>query len=160
MRLPLLKSAIYSDLTADNGRQVFAYALYPHGGCFATADTVRAAYMLNSRPWPCRFPADKRKRPCRPLFACQRRPGKLFPETVKQAEGDEAIVVRLYECKNRKTPLRLTFGFPIAAAFLCDMEENNLSSLAVEKTDTLALCARPFDILTVKVYPQKIKTER
>lgn len=47
MRLPLLKSAIYSDQTADNGRQVFAYALYPYGGCFTTADTARAAYMLN-----------------------------------------------------------------------------------------------------------------
>lgn len=94
---------------------------------FAAAATARAAYMLNE-PSPVALPLSggEKKAPLPPRFSLVSADREnIFPETVKQAEGDGANAVRLYECKNRKTPFRLIFGFLIAAAFLCDMEEKN-----------------------------------
>lgn len=156
MRLSLLKSATYPDPTADKGKQVFTYSLYPHMGSFGEADTAKAAYMLNEMPAVLPLSAGEKIAPLPASFSLVHADrDNILPETVKQAEEEEAVIVRLYECKNRKTPFHLTFGFPVASACLCDMEEKDLTPLTVEKGKNLALTARPFDILTVKIYPVK-----
>ncbi|MCL6452581.1 MAG: alpha-mannosidase [Alicyclobacillus sp.] len=47
LRLSLIKSAIRPDRTADLGRHVFTYALYPHAGDWFDGETAEAAWALN-----------------------------------------------------------------------------------------------------------------
>jgi alpha-mannosidase len=47
LRLTLLRSPTWPDPDADRGIHQFTYALYPHGGSWQSAGTVRRGYELN-----------------------------------------------------------------------------------------------------------------
>ena len=47
LRLSLLRSPTWPDPDADRGHQHFSYALYPHGGDWKQALTVRHGYEYN-----------------------------------------------------------------------------------------------------------------
>src|SRR6201999_2512893 len=47
LRLSLLRAPTWPDPEADQGRQQFAYALYPHSGTWKEALTVRQGYDFN-----------------------------------------------------------------------------------------------------------------
>ncbi|MGB8697843.1 MAG: glycoside hydrolase family 38 C-terminal domain-containing protein, partial [Thermosynechococcaceae cyanobacterium] len=47
LRLTLLRSPRWPDPACDRGEHRFTYALYPHGGSWQTAHTVRRGYELN-----------------------------------------------------------------------------------------------------------------
>ncbi|OGU44810.1 MAG: hypothetical protein A3G43_14450 [Ignavibacteria bacterium RIFCSPLOWO2_12_FULL_56_21] len=48
MRLSLLRSPKWPDPTADRGKHVIEYALWPHSGTWSSAGTVRRGYEYNS----------------------------------------------------------------------------------------------------------------
>ena len=47
LRLSLLRSPMWPDPEADRGHHHFTYALYPHGGDWKQALTVRHGYEYN-----------------------------------------------------------------------------------------------------------------
>ena len=49
LRLSLLRSPEWPDPHADEGEHDFTYSLYPHGGTWREADTVRRGYELNDQ---------------------------------------------------------------------------------------------------------------
>jgi alpha-mannosidase len=74
----------------------------------------------------------------------------LVIETVKKAEDSSDLIVRLYECHNARGRADIAFAMPPSAAFLCDMEENELAELDVVD-GVVSLDYRPFEILTIKL---------
>ena len=87
-------------------------------------------------------------------------------DSVKKAEADEAIVVRLYEYHNRKTTCRLTaaknkFVSTARLIFLAAVKRAVLTNLLEEEQQELVVTGvchqvvipfNPYEIQTVKVY--------
>jgi len=124
----------------------FTYALYPHAGSAAQSDVVRQGYSLNA--------------PLRAMMgtseASDALPGSyslvsadqanIIIETVKKAEGSDALIIRLYECWNRKTETNIAFGGKVKRLFECDLMEENAVPL-----ESTTLMFKPFEIKTLLV---------
>ena len=71
-------------------------------------------------------------------------------EVVKKAEDSDAVIVRLYECYNRRTPVTLIFGKELTSVVECNMMEEGADP--VEFTGNQATFEmKPYEIKTLKV---------
>jgi len=149
IRLSLLRAPKMPDPDADVRKtHSFTYSLLPHPGDFR-AGVVREGYQLNV-----------------PVIAHAVKPSKGGPaigsllaisgdnvviDTVKKAEDDDALIVRLYEahgCRGRRT---LAIGLPIAKVIETDLMEREERELPLRKGPKLALSFTPFQIRTLKL---------
>lgn len=149
IRLTLLKSAAYPNFEADNGEHKFTYSLYPHKGGFVDADVVKQAYLLNNPFYAVSVKAKAGKFNDFYSFVntdCD----NVVAETVKKAEDDSGVVVRLYESANKRQKVKINFGFEIKRAALCNLMETETEELCVR--DNSVICKlKPFEIITLKV---------
>ncbi|MCB8932034.1 MAG: glycosyl hydrolase-related protein [Fimbriimonadaceae bacterium] len=149
MRLSLLRAPKAPDPLCDMGTHLFTYVLTPHFGPHHYAGVVASAYALNAplrHAWLKSNAGELGNLP--PFVACDDR--NIVVETVKKAEADGAIVVRLYECHNARGAAELFCARTPKAAWLCDMEENKLSELEVH--DGMVLFDyKPFEIHTIRL---------
>ena len=149
MRLTLLRSPIQPDPLADRGIQEFVYAVYPHAGGWQQAKTVQYAKELNEKVLVLSADTDA---PAEASFI-QVAPSNLILETVKKAEDEDAIVVRLYESANIRGTGKITFNLPdgeIKKAMLCDMEERDIRELTVSD-GAINIEFLPCEVLSLKV---------
>jgi len=150
MRLTLLKAPLWPDNTADiNQTHTFTYSLYPHQGDFAAGGVVRAASELNNPVVGIVAPPRKGSAgPCSSWFSVS---GKnVVIETVKKAEDDSGLIVRLYEangCRGRRT---LRTSLPLTRAVETDLMEREERELAL-RNGRVALDFKPYQIRTVKL---------
>ena len=129
MQLSLLRSPTWPDPEADQGEQIFTYALYPHAGILAESDTVREAYYLNQPMEAVAATGENDMLPLRfsavSLDACDH----VICETVKEAEEGTDTVLRMYECKNRRGTVKVRLGIPAKKVYLCDLMENPIREI-------------------------------
>jgi len=71
-------------------------------------------------------------------------------ETVKKAQDDDGMIVRLYETTGGSAKAQMTFGPAVKSAQLVDLMEEHPSALKV-KDNAVELAFGPFEIQTVKV---------
>jgi alpha-mannosidase len=173
MRLTLLRSPKEPDPTADMGEHFFTYSLLPHEGDWRDSETVRRAYDLNvpTVAWlsDAETPRVRTKKGVnlpivtgKPPFAMMGLEGmttgrlltvdapNVIIETVKKAEKEDALVVRMYECAGMDAAFRLDAGFKVGSAQECDLLERDLSALKLDGNG-LDLSMKPFEIKTVKL---------
>jgi alpha-mannosidase len=151
LRLTLLKSALWPDGSADQGRHEFAYALLPHQGDWRAGETVRHAYLFNM-PATARLASGPRAgagAPAAASLVTTDRPG-LVIETVKAAENGDGIIVRLYDAHNTRGPAVLTFAREIASAEATNLLEEYAGPAEFAGRE-LRLHARPYGIQTFRV---------
>jgi len=148
LRLSLLRSPTWPDPETDQGHHEFTYSLYPHGGTWREALTVRQGYELNyplmavattQHPGP--LPAEKS------FFSTAE--DNVVITAVKKAADDDALIIRFYEWAGKKGDTHLQLPQPATAAW-----ETNLMEV-VERP--LSLAANP-NVLTVPTNPYEIKT--
>jgi alpha-mannosidase len=150
MRLTLLRAPKHPDPSADvNRTHTFTYALLPHAGGYAAGGVVRAGYGLNV-PVTAR-PARASRGAWGPERSWLAASGdNVVIETVKKAEDDDGIVVRLYEahgCRGRRT---LETALPVRRAVETDLMEKEERRLPL-RNGRVSLYFRPFQIRTVKL---------
>ena len=149
MKLSLFKCATHPDPDADKGEHFFTYTLFPHAGDFRESGTVQLAYELNC-PMKA-FPIPKQDGKLSEeysLVTCDS--DNFIVETIKKAEDSDAVIVRGYESYNKKTNIKLDFGFAVNKAVLCDLLENDIEELDVEN-NSVGFTAKPFEIITIKL---------
>ncbi|MDO4273903.1 MAG: glycoside hydrolase family 38 C-terminal domain-containing protein [Eubacteriales bacterium] len=147
--LTLLKSGVYPAPEADKGNHSFIYSVFPHLGSWQEAGTVREAYGLNN-PLQARRKKTGTEGVSRnfcPIFIPQ---NNIIAEVLKGAEEGNALIVRLYECWNRRTIAQLSFAEVFAKVYTCDMLEKE-EVLVAEQADQCIIEFRPFEIVTLKV---------
>ena len=153
MRLTLIKSAVHPDESADQGRHEFTYSLLTHNGDWRSGGVIEQAYALNNPLSAVYLPGRAGRTgglPPRYSFAAVEAENVVI-ETVKQAEDEEAWIVRLYESQgSRKRSVGLRFGQPLSGAVECDLMEENESPVSWQG-DRLEFSIRPFEIKTFKV---------
>jgi len=107
IRLTLLRGAEWPNPDADKGNHEFTYALYPHGGGWRSAQTVRQGYELNQPLRVIKFklpPLGKLP----PIGQFLDLPNEnLVVTAFKQSEDNPKLwVLRCYECHGE--PVKLT----------------------------------------------------
>ena len=147
--LSMLKSAIHPNPEADKEHHEFTYSVYPHTENWTDANTVAQAYELNN-PMTAVVKeneggnlADEYS-----LFKVDR--DNVVIETVKKAENGEELIVRLYECYNRRTNVTLICGEEIADAVECNLLEEDEKQVSFAD-NTVSLLIRPYEIKTLKI---------
>ena len=148
MKISLLKCATYPNPEADRGINEFTYSFYPHKGNFKEGKTVREGYLLNMPLEASRIAKTEGKlSECYSFVASDKE--NVVVETVKKAEDDGAIVVRMYETYNRKSKVTITTGFDFKEVYICDMLENNETKLEGDGR-CVKVDIKNFEIVTLK----------
>lgn len=149
MSLTLLKCGTFPDPTADKCEHEFTYSLYPHANDYREAGTIKKAYELNVPMIAVNVGKNKGELPCEYSFLSVDAENVIF-ETAKKAEDGEGIILRGYECFNKRTTAVLTLGVPAKSAYICDMLENEETEIPIYD-GKITLNFKPFEIITVKV---------
>lgn len=146
--LSLLKGAIDPDPNADRGEHAFTYSLLPHA---AGLDSVRRAAYGLTRPLLCRR-ADAHPGTLPRSFSLARvaEPGVLV-ETVKVAEDDDALIVRLYEADGGATSASLLLGQAARSVDEVDLLERHPRPVATAEGQAVRLGLRAREIKTLRV---------
>ena len=71
-------------------------------------------------------------------------------EVVKKAEEGSDVIVRLYECFNRRTTAQLTFGETPAQVWSCDMLENKEEKIKADG-NRVEITMKPYEIRTLRL---------
>jgi alpha-mannosidase len=149
LRLSLLRSPEWPDPHADEGLHEFTYSLYPHGGGWREAQTIRRGYELNYPPT---------------ASQTQNHAGTLEPEhsflqvegdnvlvsALKKSEHENAWVVRFYEWKGLEKDIQLHFASGAHSATETNLMEEPIQALPL-KNDAVTVHTKPYEIKTVKV---------
>ncbi len=146
MRLTLIKSASAPDPSADVGIHHFRYALYPHAGTWREAKIPHRAYELNHPPLLAEGSINLES----DSFLSLDRDHVIL-ETIKWAENDNALILRLYEAYNQRGPVTLTLMRTPQKITQCNLLERDDQELSF-KENQLIFTIKPFEIKTFKVY--------
>lgn len=150
MGVTLIKSATDPNPEADQGNHQFIYAILPHEGSWQEAETVEEALDLNTpalvSPVGKRFPKEEQL----VSFATVNQKNILL-DTLKKAELEETLILRLYEFHNKRTRAQVKLNLQVERAVLCDLLENELEELAVVDNEVI-IPFLPFEIQTIKLY--------
>lgn len=149
LRLTLLKSATSPNEDADREIHEFTYSLYPHAGDWKEAGTVQAAYQLNCPMYASFEQAHGGALPVE-LSLVSVAGENIVVEVVKKAEDNDDLIIRMYECQNKRTASSLTFFQPVAAAWECDLMENALHSMHITGNG-FQFEIMPYEIKTFKL---------
>jgi alpha-mannosidase len=149
MRLTLLKSATSPNVDADREHHSFVYSLYPHQNSWKQGDVANMAYKLNCPMYaictavhPGVLPGE--------FYFVKTNSDNVMIDVVKQAEDSADVIVRLYEFKNKRSSVTLTFGKPFTTVWECNMMENEAQELA-SSPNQFSFIVRPYEIRTFKI---------
>lgn len=141
--LNLLRSPVYPDHLADQGKHSFTYSFLPHRGNLVNSGVMTEAALLN-RPPRVIIDAGKGSEPC-----CRIASTGITLEVVKKAEKESCLILRLVEIRGEKSCGTLYFNSPVhvSETSLMEWEEEKLC----ENVSQLPLQLDPFEIRTLKV---------
>lgn len=148
MKISLLKAATYPNPVADREVHQFTYSLYPHKGDFREGKTVQEGYLLNMPLEASVIAANEGALPdCYSLARCEQE--NIVVETMKKAEDDDSVIVRLFEAYNQKTDAEIKVSFDFSKVYLCDLMEENLKEL-YSQNGCVKIPVKNFEIVTLK----------
>jgi len=149
MKLSLLRSPVWPDPTADRGKHCFTYSLYTHPGRWNDAFTVQRGYELNTPMIVRVVKKHSGELPKEFSFFSVSSPAVVL-DTVKKAEDDDSIVLRLYEAYGKPETVTVKlFKAPVKVWETSLMEENPVE--VPFKGREINLGFKKFEIKTLKV---------
>jgi alpha-mannosidase len=139
--LNLLRSPIFPDFFADEGRHEFVYSIYPHGGSDLLG-TLREAENINRDL----LAIEGRFKIERPFIEIDA--PTIGVMALKLAEEGSGKVLRVAELLGARGRVRIRTAFKFARAWLCNLLEERIEPLATDG-ENVALDYEPFGIYTV-----------
>lgn len=133
----------------DQADHTFTYALFPHPGDAVAGGVIQAAYALNVPLQVMPVEPQPGSAPRTNSWLSLDNPNVII-ETVKKAEDDDAVIVRLYETAGASAEVSLRVGFPVGAAFVVDLMEQPSEQLDVDE-GVLRLSFAPFEIKSLRL---------
>ncbi len=146
LSLTLVKCSTSPSDCVDKGVHKFTYSLYPHVGDVRHCDVYKHAAMLNNPFVLVDGTAEGGNGVS--LVSCDK--DNVIVDTVKFAEDDDGVIVRLFENNNCTTNCTLTFGLDVLNAVKCDLLENGGETVAV-RDNKISLNIKPFEIVSLKL---------
>lgn len=157
MRLTLIKCGTAPNPQADRERHHFTYALFPHMGTWRQGGTMQQAYNVNMPLYARLIDAPQEGKWPASWSLCHVDAFEhVMVETVKQAEDQEGLIIRLFEFTNWRGPVKLTFGPHIQKAESCDLMEQAGDPIEPdEETNSITFTIHPYEIKTFRVHLEK-----
>jgi alpha-mannosidase len=149
LRLSLLRSPEYPDPHADEGHHEFTYSLYPHGGGWKDAMTIRRGYELNYKLLSMPFEKHQGSLAAEHSFL-QATPDNVIVTAMKKAEDENALVVRFYEWAGKDSEVTIQLPPGAESAAETDLMEKPLGNLSVSN-GRVSIHTKPYEIKTIKV---------
>ena len=149
LRLSLLRSPEYPDPHADEGRHEFTYSLYPHGGGWKDAMTIRRGYELNYKLLSMPFQKHQGSLAAKHSFL-QVQPDNVIVTALKKAEDENALVLRFYEWAGKDGEVTIQLPPGVESAAETDLMERSIGSLTVQRS-AISIHTKPYEIKTIKV---------
>ena len=146
LKLTLLKCGTEPNPKADKELHKFTYSLCPHRGDHRFGGVIQSAYELNRPLMAKKAVGGGVLDDSFSLLSCDC--DNIIVETFKKAEDSDAFVFRAYDAYNCKSTPTFTFGFDVKAAYICDMLENKVEKLTVEKK-SIKIPVSNYEIVTV-----------
>ena len=149
LRLSLLRSPEWPDPHADEGHHEFTYSLYPHGGSWKDAFTIRQGYELNYKMIS--ISSEKHQGALAPEHSFLQAHGEnIIVSAVKKAEDENALILRFYEWAGNESDVALQLPPGAESATETDLMERSIGSLSVQN-GTVKVHTKPYEIKTIKV---------
>ena len=149
MRLTLLRATKSPGVTADvNKTHRFTYSLLPHQGDF-TNGVVRAGYELNVPVLVRTAKSSKGTTPARQSYFSITGDNVVI-DSVKKAEDDSGIIVRMYEAHGARGSRTFSTSLPVERIVETDLMEREEREWKHRK-GKLSLRFAPFQIRTLKI---------
>jgi alpha-mannosidase len=153
LRLSLLRSPTWPDENADRGHQHFTYALYPHGGDWRQALTVRHGYEYNYRLHATQVQAHTGSLPADYSYVSVQ-PENVVLTALKKAEDSDALIFRVYEWAGKSSDVKIHMPKGSTSATVTNLMEKPEGAPLKVVDDAVTAPIHPFEILTVEVgYP-------
>lgn len=147
--LSMLKSGIYPNPEADKEHHTFWYSICPHEGDFRMGNTVAKAYVFNN-PYAAVMKTQNGGQLSDTCAYLHTDAKNVVIEVIKQQESGIDMIVRLYECYNRRGPVRLEFAYQVEKVVECNMLEEEQCSVACDEQGAV-FEMKPYEIKTLKV---------
>lgn len=148
LKLTVLKCGTFPNPEADQGKHLLTYSVLPHCGDFRTSGVMDEAYALNQPLVATEIGAQIGMIPeTFSLVSCDKK--NVLVETVKKAETDDSMVVRMYEAFDSRGETIVTVAEGFKEAYLCDLMENELQKLEFSDNKVI-LPFKNFEIITLK----------
>jgi alpha-mannosidase len=148
LTLSLLRSTANPDPQADQGHHTFTYALYPHAGDWRQ-DTIVQAKRLNSPLLVQPLRGGGTWLPVEFGLVKSSNSGVII-DTIKKAEDNNAVIVRVYEAHGGHTQASLVFATRIESAEEVNLLEEPIDSINA-MVDTLRFSLTPYQIRSFRV---------
>ncbi len=149
LRLSLLRSPEYPDPHADEGHHEFTYSLYPHGGGWKDALTIRRGYELNYKLISMQVEKHQGALPAEHSFV-QTPDENIIVTALKKAEDDSALVLRFYEWAGKTGDVHLLLPPGAESASESDLMERPIGAVSLQKSE-VGVTTKPYEIKTIKV---------
>lgn len=139
--LTLIKSGTHPDTTADEGTHYFKYSLLLHDGDVSAENVVRPAIYYNNPPIISRVNVDFE-------LPFKNNSENFVLETVKLAENGSGLILRGYNCCEKKSILDISFNKEYDIS-ICDMAENKIEEIG--RYQQIKRNLRKFEIITIRI---------
>jgi alpha-mannosidase len=149
LRLSLLRSPEYPDPRADEGHHEFTYSVYPHGGGWKDALTIRQGYELNYKFIPLAVGNHQGTLPPEHSFL-QVKSDNVIVTALKKAEDQDALILRFYEWAGKTGDAIFQLPAGAQSATETDLMEKPIGNAAISNS-ALTVATKPYEIKTVKV---------
>lgn len=149
LSMNLLRSTSFPGVDADHGKHEIKYALFPHSGDYVDSMVVREGYNFNV-PLSLEKIKKSDKGFSEKSFVSCSNPNVVI-DTIKKADKDDSIIVRLYECHETTGYATLEFGFDIKEAKLVNLLEHDKDGEIKVKDNKVTVKVSPFKVVTLKI---------
>jgi alpha-mannosidase len=151
LRLSLLRSPTWPDPHADEGRHEFTYSLYPHGGTWKDAFTVRQGYELNYPLMATAIEPHAGPLPAAHSFVSTAADNVIIT-AVKQAEDDQSMIIRFYEWAGKSGNVGIRLPRTAKGANDVNLLEKSVQALTLTANgNEVTVPTKPYEIRTVRV---------
>src|SRR6185369_11623325 len=136
LRLSLLRAPTWPDPHADEGHHEFTYSLYPHGGTWKEALTVRQGYELNYPLLTTAMQAHTGPLPVQQSFLSTTA-DNIVITAVKQAEDNlknYSLIVRFYEWAGKSGNVAIRLPRTAKAAYDVNLMEKSEQPLTLNSS--------------------------
>ena len=155
LRISMLRSPTWPDPDADRGHQHFTFALYPHGGDWKQALTVRHGYEYNYQLKAIQVQAHSGSLPAAHAYVTVN-PENVVLTALKKAEDANGLIFRVYEWAGKSDDVKIHVPKGATGATVTNLMEKPEGSALTVSNDTVTVPIHPYEILTVRVdYPRQ-----
>src|SRR5262249_8261874 len=139
----------WPDPHADEGAHDFTYSLYPHGGDWRQAQTIRRGYELNDKLVSRQVENHQGMLPAEHSFM-RIAADNVVLTAFKKAEDDHGLILRLYEWAGKESEVKLQLPVTAQSAEETDLMERPAGSLSLRGGE-VTVHTMPYEIKTIRV---------